>query len=66
VHLETRFAQLATAITMELWQEAYRTVEDVHGLLGQMKKPPRPASMAAYNEKLAKVCYSTNPLTTRY
>lgn len=55
IHLETRFSQLATAIEMELWQEAYRTVEDVHALLQQMKKPPKPASMAAYHDKLAKV-----------
>jgi translation initiation factor 3 subunit A len=55
MHLETRFAQLSTAIEMELWQEAYRTVEDVHSLLQLMKKPPKPVSVAAYHENLAKV-----------
>ena len=33
---------------MGLWQEAYRTVEDVHNLIHQMKKPPKPSSMAEY------------------
>ena len=54
-HLETRFAQLGTATDMELWQEAYRTVEDVHSLVMTMKKQPRPASMAAYHAQLAKI-----------
>jgi len=55
VHLETRFGQLATAVEMELWQEAYRTVEDVHSLTLLMKRPPKPSSMAAYHAQLAQV-----------
>ena len=49
MHLETRFAQLSTAISMELWQEAYRTVEDVHSLIQQMKRfaPPRTPPLRA-------------------
>jgi len=54
-HLETRFAQLNTAVEMELWQEAYRTVEDVHLLLQQMKKVPKPSSMAAYYAQLSQI-----------
>ncbi|PIO76700.1 hypothetical protein TELCIR_01216 [Teladorsagia circumcincta] len=30
---ETRLCQLDTAIQMELWQEAYRSAEDVHGMM---------------------------------
>ena len=55
MHLETRFAQLSTAIEMELWQEAYRTVEDVHSLIVQMKRPPKAATMAGYHAQLAQV-----------
>ena len=55
VHLETRFGQLATAVEMELWQEAYRTVEDVHALTLLMKKPPKPSSMASYHAQLGQV-----------
>ena len=55
MHLETRFAQLDTAIEMELWQEAYRTVEDVHMLLLLMKKTPKPSSMVAYHAQLARI-----------
>ena len=55
MHLETRFAQLSTAIEMELWQEAYRTVEDVHAILGLMKLRPKAKPMATYHAQLAKV-----------
>ena len=55
MHLETRFAQLSTAIEMELWQEAYRTVEDVHSLIVQMKRPPKAATMAGYHAQLAQI-----------
>merc|ERR1719348_1990633 len=55
MHLETRLAQLDTAITMELWQEAYKAIEDVHGMMTLSKKPTKPQLMANYYQKLALV-----------
>ncbi|XP_077992284.1 eukaryotic translation initiation factor 3 subunit A-like [Glandiceps talaboti] len=63
MHLETRLVQLDSAISMELWQEAYKAIEDVHGLMNLSKKPPKPQLMANYYHKLGLVFWkSGNPL----
>ncbi|EJT98081.1 hypothetical protein DACRYDRAFT_24618 [Dacryopinax primogenitus] len=66
-HLDTRFVQLDAAIEMELWGEAFRSVEDVHHLLtltstvgvpggaGAAKKPANLKQLSLYYEKLTRV-----------
>ncbi|KAK7792189.1 hypothetical protein R5R35_005144 [Gryllus longicercus] len=55
LNLETRLVQLDSAIQMELWQEAYKAIEDIHGLMNLSKKSPVPKTMANYYQKLAMV-----------
>ncbi|XP_057319172.1 eukaryotic translation initiation factor 3 subunit A [Microplitis mediator] len=55
LNLETRLIQLDSAIQMELWQEAYKATEDIHGLMNLSKKLPVPKTMANYYQKLAMV-----------
>lgn len=59
MHLETRLVQLDSAINMELWQEAFKAVEDIHGLIILSKKNPRPSLMANYYSKLGLVFWKS-------
>merc|ERR1719412_3426014 len=44
---------------MELWQEAYKAVEDIHGLMSLSKKTFQPKMMANYYQKLALVFWKS-------
>lgn len=55
LNLDTRLYQLDSAIQMELWQEAYKAIEDIHGLMTFSKKTPVAKTMANYYQKLAMV-----------
>ena len=53
MHIETRFVQMNVALELQLWQEAYKTAEDIHGVIVLAKKMPKVSSMAKFYAKLA-------------
>jgi len=55
LHFETRFSQLSTGTELELWQESFKTIEDIHGLMQMSKKAPKASAMADYYEKLTQI-----------
>uniref|UniRef100_A0A1D1YN33 Eukaryotic translation initiation factor 3 subunit A n=1 Tax=Anthurium amnicola TaxID=1678845 RepID=A0A1D1YN33_9ARAE len=55
LYLDTRVDQLKIATELELWQEAFRSVEDVHGLMCMVKKTPKPSLMVIYYAKLTEI-----------
>ncbi|KAK1370744.1 Eukaryotic translation initiation factor 3 subunit A [Heracleum sosnowskyi] len=66
-YLDTRFEQLKIATELELWQEAFRSVEDIYGLTCMVKKMPKTSWMAVYYAKLTEIFWiSTSHLYHAY
>nr|AIZ68197.1 eukaryotic translation initiation factor 3 subunit A-like protein [Albuca bracteata] len=55
LYLDTRVEQLKIATDLALWQEAFRSVEDIHGLMTMVKKSPKPSLMVVYYAKLTEI-----------
>ncbi|MED6139236.1 Eukaryotic translation initiation factor 3 subunit A [Stylosanthes scabra] len=55
LYLDTRFEQLKIATELGLWQEAFRSFEDIHGLMCLVKKTPKPSLMVVHYAKLTEI-----------
>jgi len=55
LHLQTRFSQLEVATSLEVWTEAFRTIEDIYSIMQIGKKVPKARLMASYFEKLTHI-----------
>uniref|UniRef100_A0A9I9CFK0 eIF3a PCI domain-containing protein n=1 Tax=Cucumis melo TaxID=3656 RepID=A0A9I9CFK0_CUCME len=60
LYLDTRIEQLKVATELELWQEAFRSVEDIHGLMCMVKKTPKPSLMVVYYVKLTEIFWKSD------
>lgn len=58
-YLETRFEQLRVAAELGMWQEAFRSIEDIFNLIAISQKsggrPPRPELMATYYMRMTQI-----------
>lgn len=53
--MDTRFRQLNAAAELELWQEAFRTMEDLHHIINVSLVQPRPQMWVNYFEKMSRI-----------
>mmetsp|Transcript_19087 Transcript_19087/g.73446 ORF Transcript_19087/g.73446 Transcript_19087/m.73446 type:complete len:955 (-) Transcript_19087:55-2919(-) len=53
--LETRFELLNAAMRMGVWQEGFKCIEDIHGLIVSTKMVPSTSLMVGYYEQLSKL-----------
>lgn len=53
--VDIRFEQLESSIRMDLWQEAFKAIEEIHNLLGISGKVPKPGLLENFYSKQAKV-----------
>lgn len=55
LHLETRFEQLKVACDLQMWAEAFRSVEDIQALITLAKRQPKQQMMATYYSRLTQI-----------
>lgn len=55
LHLDIRICQLDFGIKIELWQEAFKAVEDIYFLMTLPKRAPHPQKLAEFYQKLGVV-----------
>ncbi|CAG7862537.1 unnamed protein product [Brassica rapa] len=55
LYQDTRFDQLKVATELGLWQEAFRSVEDIYGLMCMVKKTPKSSLLMVYYSKLTEI-----------
>ncbi|KAK4420572.1 Eukaryotic translation initiation factor 3 subunit A [Sesamum alatum] len=60
LYLDTRFEQLKVATELELWQEAFRSIEDIYGLMCMVKKTPKSSLMVVYYSKLSEIFWMSS------
>ncbi|CCE65705.1 hypothetical protein TPHA_0M01300 [Tetrapisispora phaffii CBS 4417] len=54
-YLEQRFQQVNVSVKLELWHEAYRSIEDVFHLMKISKQTPKAPTLANYYQNMARV-----------
>ena len=55
LYLQTRFKQLEVSTFLELWNEGFKTVEEIYSIMQLGKRMPKPRLMSIYYEKLTRI-----------
>ncbi|CAJ2671942.1 unnamed protein product [Trifolium pratense] len=60
LQLYLRLDQLEIAAELELWKEAFRSAEDIHGLMCMVSKTLKPSMMSSYYAKLTEIFWRSS------
>jgi translation initiation factor 3 subunit A len=65
--LMTRFIQMEHAAKMDLWTEVWRTIQDIHDIIGSARRELKPRIRAEFYQKVSRVfLQAKNPLFHAY
>lgn len=60
LRIDIRFCQLEAAIKLQAWTDSFKSLGDIHSLISDSKKSPKPQTLANFFQKAAHIFLVSN------